>query len=83
MRKISKNDFLAKLGKVKSAESVKQHVVYSSIHLDDNVCCGDKRKHKKTFKIIVNFIVNLFSAIATYCFFPKKPTINIVKIADN
>ncbi|MCQ2113700.1 MAG: IS982 family transposase [Bacteroidaceae bacterium] len=34
-------------------------------------------------RCIANFIVNLLSAIATYCFFPKKPTINIVKVADN
>ena len=32
---------------------------------------------------ITNFIVNLLSAIATYCFFPNKPTINIVKVTDN
>lgn len=27
-----------------------------------------------------NFAVNLLSAIAAYCFFPKKPSINIVKV---
>lgn len=30
-----------------------------------------------------NFAVNLLSAIAAYCFFPKKPTINIVRVTDN
>ena len=30
-----------------------------------------------------NFVVNLFSAIAAYCFFPKKPSINLVHVHDN
>ncbi len=30
-----------------------------------------------------NFVVNMLGAIASYCFFPKKPCINIVKAADN
>lgn len=30
-----------------------------------------------------NFIVNLFSAIAAYCFFPKKLSTNIVRVYDN
>ena len=30
-----------------------------------------------------NFVVNMLGAIASYCFFPKKPCINIVKVADN
>lgn len=30
-----------------------------------------------------NFVVNMLGAIASYCFFPKKPCINIVKVTDN
>ena len=30
-----------------------------------------------------NFVVNMLGAITSYCFFPKKPCINIVKVADN
>lgn len=30
-----------------------------------------------------NFVVNLLGGIAAYCFFPKKPKINIVKYSDN
>ena len=30
-----------------------------------------------------NFTVNLLAAIAAYCYFPKKPAINIVKTTDN
>ena len=30
-----------------------------------------------------NFVVNMLGAIASYCFFPKKPCINIIKVADN
>ena len=29
-----------------------------------------------------NFVVNLLSGIAAYCFFPKKPSINIEKVTD-
>ena len=30
-----------------------------------------------------NFVCNLFSAIAAYCYFPKKPAINVIKSFDN
>ena len=30
-----------------------------------------------------NFTVNLLSAIAAYCFFPKKPSISVVRVTDN
>lgn len=30
-----------------------------------------------------NFVVNMLGAIASYCFFPKKPCINIIKVTDN
>ena len=29
-----------------------------------------------------NFVVNLLSGIAAYCFFPKKPSINLEKVVD-
>ena len=29
-----------------------------------------------------NFVGNLLSGIAAYCFFPKKPTINVHKVVD-
>lgn len=29
-----------------------------------------------------NFVVNLLSGIAAYCFFPKKPSINLYKVVD-
>lgn len=30
-----------------------------------------------------NFVMNTIAAIAAYCFFPKKPMVNIVRIPDN
>ena len=30
-----------------------------------------------------NFVSNLLSAIAAYCYFPKKPAINVIKSFDN
>ena len=30
-----------------------------------------------------NFLVNQLSGIAAYCFFPKKPAINLKKVTDN
>ena len=29
-----------------------------------------------------DFVVNLLSGIAAYCFFPKKPSINLEKVVD-
>lgn len=29
-----------------------------------------------------DFVVNLLSGIAVYCFFPKKPSINLEKVVD-
>ena len=63
MRKISKNDFLAKLGKVKSAESVKQHVVYSSIHLDGNKCKGTRESTGNDFEIDVDKLYLAYSKL--------------------
>lgn len=30
-----------------------------------------------------NFITNALSAIAAYCFFPKKPSVSLAFVADN
>ena len=34
-------------------------------------------------RAIHNFAMNTISAIATYCFFPKKPMVNLERIPDN
>ena len=32
---------------------------------------------------ICNFAANLLGAVAAYCYFPKKPSIQVVKVCDN
>ena len=41
------------------------------------------QKEHSRHRSLHNFTVNLLSAVAAYCFFPKKPTINIVRSTDN
>ncbi len=33
--------------------------------------------------LVANFITNALSAIAAYCFFPKKPSVSLAFVADN
>ena len=35
------------------------------------------------YRSFINFITNALSAIAAYCFFPKKPSISLEFITDN
>ena len=44
-----------------------------------NIAQVEHSRHRS----LPNFAVNLLSAIAAYCFFPKKPSINIVRTVDN
>lgn len=32
---------------------------------------------------VCNFAANLLGAIAAYCYFPKKPSIQVVRVVDN
>ena len=32
---------------------------------------------------VCNFAVNLLGAVAAYCYFPKKPSIQVVRVFDN
>ena len=32
---------------------------------------------------VCNFAVNLLGAVAAYCYFPKKPLIQVVRVIDN
>jgi hypothetical protein len=40
-----------------------------------NIGQVEHSRHRATH----NFIINLISALAAYCFFPKKPSINFVE----
>lgn len=54
MKKISKKEFLARLDQVKTAESVKQHVVYYSIFIKGNKCSGKRESTNKNFTIDID-----------------------------
>ena len=44
-----------------------------------NIAQVEHSRHRS----LPGFAVNLLSAIAAYCFFPKKPSINIIRVPDN
>ena len=44
-----------------------------------NIAQVEHSRHRS----VCNFVVNLLGAIAAYCYFPKKPSIQVVRILDN
>ncbi|MGC9355017.1 MAG: IS982 family transposase [Mariniphaga sp.] len=44
-----------------------------------NICKLEHTRHRS----IIGFLLNLISALTAYCFFPKKPSLNITPIKDN
>lgn len=35
------------------------------------------------YRSVCNFAANLLGAVAAYCYFPKKPSIQVVRVLDN
>ncbi len=44
-----------------------------------NLCQIEHTRHRS----INNFIMNIWSGLTAYCFFPKKPSLNIEKVKDD
>tara|TARA_R110002050_G_scaffold296815_1_gene457228 strand:- start:15651 stop:15890 length:240 start_codon:yes stop_codon:yes gene_type:complete len=44
-----------------------------------NICKIEHTRHRS----VTGFLVNVIAALATYCFFPKKPSLNITPIESN
>ena len=44
-----------------------------------NIAQVEHSRHRS----VCNFAVNLLGAIAAYCYFPKKPTIQVARVFDN
>ena len=44
-----------------------------------NICKLEHSRHRS----VMGFLLNLVSALAAYCLFPKKPSLNITPIVDN
>lgn len=44
-----------------------------------NICKAEHTRHRS----VKGFLVNLISALTAYCFFPKKPALNITPIKSN
>ncbi|VDH03389.1 Uncharacterised protein [Bergeyella zoohelcum] len=43
-----------------------------------NLCQIEHSRHRS----VNNFIMNILGALTAYCFFPKKPSLNIQKVND-
>ncbi len=44
-----------------------------------NICKIEHTRHRS----VTGFLVNVVAALAAYCFFPKKPSLNITPIESN
>ena len=44
-----------------------------------NIAQVEHSRHRS----VCNFAVNLLGAIAAYCYFPKKPAIQVARVFDN
>ena len=55
---------------------LRKHAIIESINDElKNMCQIEHSRHRS----INNFIMNILSALTAYCFFPKKPSLNIRK----
>jgi len=57
----------------------KESVAIIPVHFRGHAIQKEHSRHRS----FNNFIVNAVSAIAAYCFFPKKPAISIELYSDN
>lgn len=75
-----KNNMKGALMSVSDKVLIRKRAIIESVNDElKNIAQIEHSRHRS----IDNFIVNLFSAIAAYCYFPKKPCINLVKQTDN
>ena len=65
MNKISKKEFLTRLGQVKTAVSVRDNVVYSSIEVEGNKCSGSREYPHEGFIIYVDKLYQAYCELET------------------
>ena len=59
---------------------IRKHAIIETINDElKNIAQIEHTRHRS----FPNFIANLIGGIAAYCFFPKKPSINLVQVVDN
>ena len=58
---------------------VKNFVVDKNNDELKNIAQIEHSKHRS----VCNFAANLLGAVAAYCYFPKKPSIQVVRVLDN
>ena len=58
---------------------VKNFVVDKNNDELKNIAQIEHSKHRS----VCNFAANLLGAVAAYCYFPKKPSIQVVRVHDN
>lgn len=76
IRKNMKNCFISYSDKI----LLRKRAVIETINDElKNVCQIEHSRHRS----FANFIINLLSGLAAYCFLPKKPSINIETEPDN
>ena len=58
---------------------VKNFVVDKNNDELKNIAQIEHSRHRS----VCNFAANLLGAVAAYCYFPKKPSIQVVRVLDN
>ena len=58
---------------------VKNFVVDKNNDELKNIAQIEHSRHRS----VCNFAANLLGAVAAYCYFPKKPLIQVVRVLDN
>ena len=58
---------------------VKNFVVDTNNDELKNIAQIEHLKHRS----VCNFAANLLGTVAAYCYFPKKPSIQVVRVLDN
>ena len=58
---------------------VKNFVVDKNNDELKNIAQIEHSRHRS----VCNFAANLLVAVAAYCYFPKKPSIQVVRVPDN
>ena len=60
-----------------------QHIKQMKIEaLPDGVKIRNRQVEHTRHRSVNNFIMNILGSLAAYCFFPKKPSLNLQKVND-
>lgn len=59
---------------------LRKRVIIEIINNEQKIIAQVEHSRHRSFD---NFIVNTLGAVASYCFFPQKPAMQVVKYTDN